>query len=437
MLSGCAAAGLWRVDSAGSPVQSVQALQAVDLPTALNPGNLPAPDPLGDCIGSNAACTGIVVSSQPDLFGLLSFKSETTRDRSGAGGPVLERRRLEWALQAFYRTDPVKYGSAVDRRNRLQQRLITASDTNCGIFAENLYATQASTNAFFGTSATALGGAGSIVTGVGTARLLSGLSGIATGVRAELNEDYFRNLWVEAMIKAIETDRDQRRSDMATHAADSISQYPVEAAIADAIRYNSACSLVSGLKDVNQAVVIAADPAGLKAFHDTYSRAGFTSSFNMTVNSNGQSDRLAQPASTSAAASAALVELSSELATARVDHTAAVDALTNESSGATLTQAKADVEEAFGRIDLSNTTNLLKAYVDQLTALQASYAALTSTLGADDTAQKRSDTLEQMRANDASADVIRRAALELIHDTEGRMADIVTQNEPSGVPKVS
>jgi hypothetical protein len=39
-----------------------------------------------------------------------------------------------------------------------------------------------------------------------------------------------------------------------------------------------------------------------------------------------------------------------------------------------------------------------------------------------------------MRANDASADVVRRAALELIHATSAQMADIVrqaTQTPPS------
>jgi hypothetical protein len=423
MVSGCASAGLWKVDSAGPAVQSANALGAVDLPAALYGGDDKAQSPDEKaCIQDPnlTKCDGILTAR---TLPRLSLPVGAEKDRAGGNTAVVERLRLELALRSFYRTDPV-FGSQEDRRNRLQQRLVAASDTNCAIFAENLYATQASTNALFGSAATALGGAGAIVTGVDTARLLAGMSGIATGLRAEVNEDYFRNLWVEALVKAIETDRDQRRVDMTEHAALSISKYPVEAAIAEALRYNGACSLVSGLKDVNQAVVIAADPAGLKTFNDTYRRAGFDSKFNLSVNSNGTNNRLASAAPL-ASASGALLEIATEEAVAgaaKADATGRVAAMLD---GAPKTKAQADLDAAAVRID--QTKSPLKSYVDQLTALQASYTTLTTALAATTEAQTRSDTQDQMQANDAAAQLIKTPALAVIKDAEAKISNVAAQ----------
>jgi hypothetical protein len=437
-LSGCAAAGLWRVDSAGSSVQSVKALQAVDLPSALNPQQIQPTGALKTCLdanGSGAACRGIVSSAGgPDIAHFVGLKGQASKDRDGA---TVERLRLEWALQAFYRTDAALYGTPEDRRNRLQSRLIAASDTNCAIFAENLYGVQATGNAILGTTATALGGAGAIVTHVDTARLLSGLAGITTGTRAELNQDYFRNLWVEALLKAIETDRDQRRSDMTAKWGETVSSYPVETAIADAIRYNSACSLVSGLKQVNEAVVIASDPVGLKTFRDVYSRAGFDATFNLNVSSDGKNDRVLNPPGGPAEAYTAAQQIISELAIARVAQGEAIKQIDLHANEANKSAAKQQINDAMTQMagaDPKNPSGPLKNYLDQLTTLQTTYGGLTTDLKSVTTDQQRTALIAQMRANDASADVVRRAALELIHATSAQMADIVrqaTQTPPS------
>jgi hypothetical protein len=439
-LSGCAAAGLWRVDSAGSSVQSVKALQAVDLPSALNPQQIQPTGALKTCLdanGSGAACRGIVSSAGgPDIAHFVGLKGQASKDRDGA---TVERLRLEWALQAFYRTDAALYGTPEDRRNRLQSRLIAASDTNCAIFAENLYGVQATGNAILGTTATALGGAGAIVTHVDTARLLSGLAGITTGTRAELNQDYFRNLWVEALLKAIETDRDQRRSDMTAKWGETVSSYPVETAIADAIRYNSACSLVSGLKQVNEAVVIASDPVGLKTFRDVYSRAGFDATFNLNVSSDGKNDRVLNPPGGPAEAYTAAQQIISELAIARVAQTGAIRQINQLPNGADKSAPTKQINDAMTRMVGSDAQHPgpLQGYLDQLTALQTKYGELTTSLKSVTDDPSRTALIAQMRANDASADVVRRAALELIHATSAQMADIVrqaTQTPPPPTP---
>lgn len=464
MLSGCAAAGKLRVDGAGPPVQSVKAMQAVDLPLALNPGNIPAPRGLSDCLSSlskgapksagtplapsnrqptnersstapnkadassGPVCAAIIASDDKgpsfwestglnDLFGLLDT-GDAAEDRPGAGKARFERLRLEAALIAFYDPANNKYGSTVDRRTRLQARLISASDTNCGIFGETLYGTQALANFSFGTVATTLAGAGAIVTREDTARLLSGASGIVTGVRSEMNEDFFRRQWVEALLKAIESSRDKKRGEMAGRIGDPISRYPVEAAIADAIRYNNECSLVAGLKLVNQAVVIADDPAGMRAFRETYARAGFDAAFNISASSDSsRANRVL--ASGAVDPGAALVDINDEISRISLLASAPTDKAVKEGGQKMLGELYAKDDDAL----------VLNAYLKKIEGYQTEAKELAAKLLAADSELKRENIKAQLKANEEATDVVRRSARELLASVEARITDNIRKAE--------
>jgi hypothetical protein len=426
-MSGCAAAGLARVDSAGAPVQSVSALGAVDLPHVLNPTGLPIQNQeLSDCIKAKRAsenCNNLIppVQARLDLLRLLGLRVETARDREGAQAIALERLRLEAGFEAFYEPDGRRPGTPEDRRTRIQQRLITASNQNCGAFAQTLYGTQATVNAVFGSAATIFGGAGSIVTGVETARLLSGLSAITNGVRAEINEDYFRHQWVEALVKAIETDRSRLLDAMALRQTDSISKYPVEAAIADAIGYNNACSVVEGLKAVNQAVVIADDPAGLKAFRDTYGRAGFNAQFTITGSASPGAAASGRLSGSDAAITStlAVAEAVSQAAEAETNALKQADKLNIPDD---LAAAKQEIADAFAQIDIKDVKSPLYDYNTQLRAYETKHDQLVVQLAAATTAAGRQSLQDQLTANNAAADAIRQAALSLIQAATGRFA---------------
>ncbi len=77
------------------------------------------------------------------------------------------------------------------RRNRLQDRLLSASNQRCGVYTTRLRSLDARTNFLFGSITTAIAGAGAIVTGATAARSLAGIAGILTGGRAEFNQSYF------------------------------------------------------------------------------------------------------------------------------------------------------------------------------------------------------------------------------------------------------
>ncbi|MBW0150470.1 MAG: hypothetical protein KXJ53_04595 [Phenylobacterium sp.] len=433
LLSGCAAAGVARVDGAGSPVQSIRALQTVDLPSALNPAGLDARNSaVKSCIEAGAQemndkCKTLSVKSPQ--FGRLSrlLGFDSTTEITGRGDKVaLERLRLEAAFDRFYDSGNTTYGSREERRNRILHRLIAASDTNCGIFAENLYGVQATANFGLGSLATVLGGAGAIVSGVDAARTLSGLSSMASGVRAEANEDFFRQQWVEALTKAISSERDRLRTEMQSNAKASISAYPVEAAVADAIRYNNACSLVAGLQKVNEAVIIADDPAGLRAFRNSYSRAGFDASFNVSAavrRDDGSSDR------TLADASGSYESVSSELARLRVH-------IAEGKTEATIpedkrVEAAAEIDGAFKKLYSTEqgANALLTSHLAQLKAHRDRHSTLSDELGLADNQQQRDAKIAEMRANAAAAEVIAMSALQMISHTEQQVSAILAKHK--------
>ncbi|MFT4101062.1 MAG: hypothetical protein QM674_08520 [Burkholderiaceae bacterium] len=107
---------------------------------------------------------------------------------------------------------------------------------------------------------TILAGAGAIATPATTVRALSGLAGISSGVGAELQQSYFSNLATQVIVPGIDLARADLRTEIASKRGRSISEYTLEAAIADAARYHGACSMNAGLEHSGKAVVEISNP---------------------------------------------------------------------------------------------------------------------------------------------------------------------------------
>lgn len=131
------------------------------------------------------------------------------------------------------------------RVSEIQDRLIAASDQRCNLYTTYLKRISEYTNGTFGTLTTVLGGAGAIVTGATSARVLSGLAGISSGTRAELNQATFESISTSVIIPGIQKTRDKFRGEMHDNRKDD--NYTVEGAIADVIRYHGACSMDTGI----------------------------------------------------------------------------------------------------------------------------------------------------------------------------------------------
>jgi hypothetical protein len=185
-----------------------------------------------------------------------------------------EGQKVDAAIEAFYSS---RYDSSAAqirmRRNRVQERILAASNQRCNIFKTYLQRLHANSNFFFGAASTIAGGVGSIVTGVNTARALAGVAGILSGVRSELNQDYFSNLGVGVINDGIEARRREIYKQIAEQGQSKpIEDYSVEAAIKDAIFYHGQCSIVAGLQEAGDAIKTIQDP-GMEAMKNALIRA--------------------------------------------------------------------------------------------------------------------------------------------------------------------
>ncbi|CUS56179.1 MULTISPECIES: hypothetical protein [unclassified Hyphomonas] len=166
------------------------------------------------------------------------------------------------------------------RRNRLQDRVILASNQACDDYKRHLLATQSETNFVYGNMAVLTGGLGAIFTPPSTSRALSGASAIITGSRAEYNSSFFRKLLAEVITRGISEERDTLFKDIKKKQKVSIRGYSVEQALADAVQYNAKCSLIAGLENAQKAQSFYADP-GLERMSELFDgeTKGFASIF--------------------------------------------------------------------------------------------------------------------------------------------------------------
>lgn len=433
-LSGCASRNLLRVDGAGPPIENPKVTEAVNLAIALNPAGLPATGQAADCLRDAALCGapslgGLSAKHLLTLIGFDEANSASSRNQR----LIQERMKLEAALAAFYDARNNAYGDPEDRRNRLQSRLIGASEANCKTFAQTVYGVQASTNFVFGGLTTTLSGAGAITTNQQTARLLSGLAGISSGLRSEANEDFFRKQWIEAVIKAIDSSRDRMKLDMESRWNQSINEYPVEAAIADAIEFNGECSVVAGMKQVNSAVAIADDPAGAKAMRNAFRQAGLDVGFDVQKRRDDAPESFVDsPAVPLGAKSKARRTPGAQAANAIValDTTAQkvrgqIPALVIQAQAKYKAEKKSEMPQAMvsalqGSLDAiaANLINAagsnLQPYFADLGVYAAKGATLSSELANITDPDARSDKLAQIRANDAKAAADLALALHLV-----------------------
>jgi hypothetical protein len=147
----------------------------------------------------------------------------------------------------------------------LQDRIIISSNELCETYKTVLKRKQARFNQWAGAVSVVSAAAGTIAPAETTAKIWSGISGSSTGIRAEYNQNYFSNLAAHAIAKGI----NKRRGDILEKVNEArtkkLSEYTAEMAIADAIVYHGACSLIGGLEQLDSAVTTIDVNVGLDA----------------------------------------------------------------------------------------------------------------------------------------------------------------------------
>lgn len=174
------------------------------------------------------------------------------------------RIELERAFRAFYTYGPI----IEERRSRVQDRVLAASEQRCNTYKNYLKRIETAQGGTTGILTTVFGGAGAIATHVKTVRALAGLAGISSGVGAELQQEVFSNVASQVIVPGIDLARLDLRKEMLQKRTQPIAFYTVEAALVDTARYHGACSMNAGLERAGKAVNEISNP-GLRALNAT------------------------------------------------------------------------------------------------------------------------------------------------------------------------
>lgn len=156
-------------------------------------------------------------------------------------------------MRAFYSASGADEEKRL-HRNRIQDRLILASNDGCEAFKTVLKRKQADRNFEFGTATVLFGAAGAVATGAQAAKNLAALAGASGGIRAEYNRDFFSDVAAHVITKGINSRRKEMLGGIVAGQAKPIQDYTLEAALSDAVVFHRACSLVGGLEYAEGAI---------------------------------------------------------------------------------------------------------------------------------------------------------------------------------------
>ncbi len=167
---------------------------------------------------------------------------------------VDENRLNESSLEIFQRL----------RRNRIQDRLIHASQLNCDEYITNMRLLRSDSDAFFGTATLALQGAASIF--ANAAQVLGGIGAAVTGIGRATDKAYYNGITVPVIVAGIEKARATRLIAIRDGQNRSITSYTLQTALRDSAEYHGACTLEKGLREATETTKKAAEEEKDKAY---------------------------------------------------------------------------------------------------------------------------------------------------------------------------
>ncbi len=211
----------------------------------------------GVLVGAVVYLSGCNTISQPKYWGTRPFlkndtvKTSTVNDRIAAV-VQLEKSDIKNIPENTYK----------EKRNELQDYLKLVSNQNCNNYKGSSLFAQSNINFGLGSAATLLGAAGALTSG-GLTQALSASAGAVTGVQAQVSQNYYREKTFEIITRAMDTRRKAVWADIENRrmqdATDQNYTYTIERAVADAIEYNGACSLIAGFEQLDDSVSMQED----------------------------------------------------------------------------------------------------------------------------------------------------------------------------------
>ncbi|GFM34642.1 hypothetical protein DSM101010T_30070 [Desulfovibrio subterraneus] len=139
-------------------------------------------------------------------------------------------------------------------RNQILRSYIMLSDLRCEKHKGDILANAASLNVGFGTLTTILAGTATFAGGEGTKSVLAGTAAMANSERSLFNEEIYYNALAIAITRAIDLDRNSKRTALQQGMDKKTSEYSIDTGMMDALQYHNACSFMNGLKAISSAI---------------------------------------------------------------------------------------------------------------------------------------------------------------------------------------
>lgn len=204
---------------------------------------------------SLCACANIRNYTMPDENNLLSGAGSMLVDEKGKAAGF-EQMDLKHLLEDYGFSEVVKGKWQLEndpkyqyQRNELQDHIIAASNQRCSAYLRTLVASKETSTMGWGGFATLLSGAASVVSPASVAKALAAGSTVSSGILNLYNEAYFNSLAINAISAGITRQRQAILEDLTNkRSMASLTEYPVNRAVSDALSYHASCNIISGLE---------------------------------------------------------------------------------------------------------------------------------------------------------------------------------------------
>jgi hypothetical protein len=163
-------------------------------------------------------------------------------------GPSAEDPRDERAIDICSVAPRLDSASRIAALNSLRADLTALADQNCERYMSQIGANRRTYRTLLTASGTIVGAAGALASPAESAAILSGASGLFSGLRGNLDEELFANQALPVMISAMDAERARRRTLMRQDLTASPTRMPTASEIIGAVSvYNEECTLSRAL----------------------------------------------------------------------------------------------------------------------------------------------------------------------------------------------
>ncbi|MBF0516769.1 MAG: hypothetical protein HQK97_06570 [Nitrospirae bacterium] len=192
-------------------------------------------------------------TSDNNTFKLTSWNGTMSEDEQEQIHLQLEQKRIRDAFFEF--NCNLKGNPYREQRNSIQNNILRASDVSCGEFMTTMKVKQDIINTLFSGLATIGASISPIISSpLAVAKALSASSAALMGIRTDVDQQVYGELASQLIKASIDAKRASMKKEIDNKQTYCKRNYSIQDAVRDAIDYHTACSLIAGLEQANNAV---------------------------------------------------------------------------------------------------------------------------------------------------------------------------------------